>query len=616
MSNIVINNKNNAKNKINIIEQFFICPKCNLYIPAVPFFVNSLEMGSIEILINCKCGNKDRMPLDDCFNYKISIPKIDICEECRSNKSNLNCLFCINCSKWICEDCRNFFIDTEKNHYYSKYPIFLSELCPIHINNEKLFYCITCKKDFCIKCKVSHSDKHEIIDLIKYYTKIKELPSSIDFEKSINIVFKKNEELKNICMDILEKLDEEEDLVDNENINNNDFKDINSEKDKFLELYNKNLRLNKQFDKFIHILYNIFMISNNHPTYNIIHNFEISSFINKDNFPEIEIENKDNIKNHYKNQYKKIIKYFKENNLLSIKSLILINEQKTYLDNINVKHLVKINEESFAFTSDNFFQTFNIKTKELSNRINEHMKEITKIIRLKNGKLITGSKDTKIKIWNIGPNITLAGTLNDHEGEIVELIELSNQNLLSCDINGKLIFWDINRYRNIQYVLLNSNLIGIFEIKVNELFMVFDKYFAIYQNNKKTVVKNLDKNKINCILFINKSAICGSNDSYINIYEMKPFNKINNIFVNANIITIKELTNKYFYGISSEYTLHFFNSLNYEQLFCINVKIYNFYEFLVMNDSLVYTGSNNGLTEWNSNFSNLIDNLVDNIVLV
>ena len=140
-NNEFINKKNEIlKNNIKVIGQYFICPKCNLNIPALPFFVNLIEMGSIEILINCKCGNKDRMPLEDCFNYKIQIPKIKICEECKSNKPNLNCLFCINCSKWICEDCRYTFIDTEKNHCYSKYPIIFSEQCDIHLNNENLVY--------------------------------------------------------------------------------------------------------------------------------------------------------------------------------------------------------------------------------------------------------------------------------------------------------------------------------------------------------------------------------------------------------------------------------------------------------------------------------------------
>ena len=625
-----INKKNNIlKNEIKIIGHYIICPKCNLNIPALPFFINSIEMGSIEILINCKCGNKDRMPLEDCFNYKIPIPKINICEECKSNKPNLNCLYCINCSKWICEDCRFVFIDIEKNHYYSKYPIVFSEICDIHINYENLFYCRKCKIELCIKCIKFHPDNHEIINLIQYYNKIKDLPSTKNFKKMIDNVFKKNEELKNQCLNIIAKLEENHDINENnennEN-NSNDFKEINNEKEQFLEIYNMNLRLNKQLNKFIHILYNIFISANNHPNYNIIHNFELSSYINDNNFPIIEIENKINndINNYYNEQYHKIYKYFKENNILLIKSLILINEEKTYLDRINIKHLVKINDESFAFTSETFFQIFNIKTKELSPKANEHTKEITKIIVLKNGKVVTGSKDTQIRIWTIGVNIIPTGLLSVHDEEIIEIKELSNENLISGDIHGKVIIWDINRNKEIQTFLLNSNLIGLFEINLNELGIVADKYFATYQNNKKSIIHNFDKNKINCALFINSwqgdminsIIISASNDKYINIYKIKPFNIIKNLLVNVNIISIIQFTNKYFYGISSEYTLHFFNLINYEQLFCINVKTYNIYEFLYMNDLNVYSGSNNGLTEWNTNFSSLIDDLFDNIVFV
>ena len=622
-----INKKNNIlKNEIKIIGQYIICPKCNLNIPALPFFVNSIEMGSIEILINCKCGNKDRMPLEDCFNYKIPLPKIKICEECKSNKPNLNCLYCINCSKWICEDCRFFFIDIERNHYYCKYPIIFSELCDIHLNYENLFYCNICKKELCIKCIKFHQENHEIINLIQYYKKIKDLPSTKNFEKMIKNVFKKNEELKEQCLNIIEKFEEINDNNENNDNNNNDYKDINIEKEQFLEIYNINLRLNKQLDKFLHILYNIFISANNHPNYNIIHNFELSSYINDNNFPMIEMENQNNnnINNFYNEQYQKILKYFKENNILKIKSLILINEQKTFLGNMNVKHLVKINDESFAFTSDKYFQIFNIKTKKLSPKANEHTKEITKIIILKNGKLVTGSKDTHIRIWNIGANIIPAGLLSDHDEEIIELKELSNGNLISGDIQGKIIIWDVNRNRQIQTFLLNSNLIGLFEINLNEFYIVAEKYFAIYHNNKKTITHNIENNKINYALFINSVQdnninsiiISATNDNYINIQKIKPFKLIKKILVNVNIISIKQFTNKYFYGISSEYTLHFFNLINYEQLFCINVKTYNFYEFLYMSDFYIYSGSNNGLTEWNSNFSSLIDNLVDNIVFV
>jgi len=269
-----------------------------------------------------------------------------------------------------------------------------------------------------------------------------------------------------------------------------------------------------------------------------------------------------------------------------------------------------------VFTSNSSFEIFNINTKESKLKGDNNNKEITKILILKNGKLVIGSKDGEIRFWTIDPYIMLDRLLTDHKSEISELIELSDGNLLSGDVQGKIMIHNFNENSPIKTILLNSNIIGFFEIKQKEYFIATEKYFYSYQNNKKSTLLNFDKNKINCLLFIKNVVICATDDKNMQVYEIKPFKKINNLLVNANIIRIKDFTNKYFYGISSEYSLHFFNLINYEQLFCINVKTYNFYEFLVMNDSFVYTGSNNGLTEWNSNLSMLIDDLVENIVLV
>ena len=629
MDNLVFNKKNNSiqkinltlkkekhsilKNNINTIGKYFICPKCNVNIPSLPFFINPIESGSIEILINCRCGNKDRMPLEDYFNFKIPVANINICEECNSNRPNLNCLYCIDCSKWICEDCRKYFKETEKDHNYSEYPVIFSQLCNAHINHENLFFCATCNKELCIKCTKNHQTKHKIINLIDYYNKVKELNSKKNIENRINSFNNKNEELKKKCLDNFERIEME---YENSYIElNDDSKDINIEREAFLEIYNKNIILNKQLNKFIHALYNIFILAQEHPNYNIIHNLEISSFIN-DNFPDIEFENKNNSNNYYVTMYKKIYKYFRENYLLSIKSLILMKEEKVYLDKYNIKHLFKINEESIILTTDSCFQIFNIKTKEFSPIINEHNKEITKIIKLKNGNIVTASKDGHIKIWSLENSISFKNSLTCHDEEIIELLELSDGNLLSVDKIGKLIIWDINKYKQIQMILLNLNVLSINEILLNEFFVITDSNLVILQNNKKIIRKNFNKIKVISALFVNSQLICCTDNDKINIYEINPFKEIKSVSLNNIIITVKQFSDKYIYGISVDYNLYFFKSSNYEQISCITIKTYNFYELLYMNEYYAYCGSNNGLIEWNLNIHDLIDDYVDNIVLI
>ena len=124
--------------------------------------------------------------------------------------------------------------------------------------------------------------------MIEYYNKVKELYSIKNIENRILEFNKKNEELKNKCLENFEKIENEFEIISNET--DNDFKDIKIEKESFLELYFRNITLNQQLNKLIHTLYDIFVSSKEHPNYNIIHNLEICSYIN-DKFPNIENEN-------------------------------------------------------------------------------------------------------------------------------------------------------------------------------------------------------------------------------------------------------------------------------------------------------------------------------------
>ena len=604
---ILQNNTENKQNSLRLkyLNQYFLCPRCNIYIPALPFFVNSIEKGSIELLINCKCGNKDRMPLEDYLNYTIPIPKIEICEICHSNKPNLNFLFCITCSRWICNECREIFWEEEQNHFYSKNYVIFTEYCEEHLNKKKLFYCLNCKKEMCIKCTKKHNKEHYVVDLVIYYQKIKNYPYIKNLDNNINDLFKKNEKIKDKCLEIIEDLHND----NNENI-------INT-KEKFLELYNKNNNLNKQLKIFLDILYNTFLASCTCPNFNVIHNFEFSSDVNIDEAIEIEKLCEDvTISSEIK--YEKIINYYSKNYLLQIKSLLYIKEEKSYYDHFNVKLLLKLNDESFIFTSDSFFQIYNTKTKEISQKIIGHSKEITKFLKLNDGKLVTGSRDTQIRIWSTEPSIMLVKLLCGHNGCITELTQMKNGNLISgCDHN-KVIIWDIIKYKQIQCFDLGNIILGISELEHKLLFVVTNKSIMNLNlsNNKKVYLDNMENNVvINCILFLESNIIYSTTNNYININVINPFAKIKNLKVNDSIISIKKFIQNYFLAVSKEYTLLFFNLISFEQLLCINVKTYNFFDLLVFNNKLVYTGSNNGLTEWNSNLDDVITTFIDNIVL-
>ena len=165
-------------------------------------------------------------------------------------------------------------------------------------------------------------------------------------------------------------------------------------------------------------------------------------------------------------------------------------------------------------------------------------------------------------------------------------------------------------------ILLNLNVLSINEISLNEFFVITDSNLVILQNNKKIIRKNFNKIKVISALFVNSQLICCTDNDKINIYEINPFKEIKSVSLNNIIITVKQFSDKYIYGISVDYNLYFFKSSNYEQISCITIKTYNFYELLYMNEYYAYCGSNNGLIEWNLNIHDLIDDYVDNIVLI
>ena len=200
-----------------------------------------------------------------------------------------------------------------------------------------------------------------------------------------------------------------------------------------------------------------------------------------------------------------------------------------------------------------------------------------------------------------------------HEDEIIELLELSDKNLLSMDKNGKMIICDINEFNQIQIFSLNSNVLNITELSLSEYFVITDQSFFIFQNNKKIIKKNFNITKIISSLFLKSQLICCTDNNMIYIYDINPLKEIKTLRINNIITTIKQFNDKYIYGVSVDYNLYFFKLENFEQISCVTIKTYNFYEILYMNEYFAYFGSNNGLIEFALNINDLIDDYVDNI---
>lgn len=75
---------------------------------------------------------------------------------------------------------------------------------------------------------------------------------------------------------------------------------------------------------------------------------------------------------------------------------------------------------------------------------------------MQDGRLISGSRDESIKIWNITDTTTRSSTLIGHTEAISSVITLPNGDIASGVWDGRIIIWDGVNYNIKQDILVNE----------------------------------------------------------------------------------------------------------------------------------------------------------------
>ena len=65
------------------------------------------------------------------------------------------------------------------------------------------------------------------------------------------------------------------------------------------------------------------------------------------------------------------------------------------------------------------------------------------MLEISNEKIISGSADKTIKIWEIESGKCL-NTLKGHNDEVFDIIQITNEKIASCSNNGHIKIWNFN----------------------------------------------------------------------------------------------------------------------------------------------------------------------------
>ena len=373
--------------------------------------------------------------------------------------------------------------------------------CIIHPENKLKNFCLTCRKAICQICENESHKYHKIENS-------KNLISKEDADKMLQIINDKEQKFN-------------DDMIQNEQKIENGFNDmiqkLNEEKinyKKQMENYKDN---NKKTFDFLKNLYKRYIEQNENNKENINNNSQyipentdimlnnhVNKFIINDNMTNIN-SNVDEILTQLDKEKALILKYdygFQNNNLSSIESSK--NEKQ------------KIPSYFEKKTESNKFSC----TKTLMG----HTNKIVSLIELESGKLVSGSYDNTIRIWDINDRIGNEQVINETE-RILSLLEFEKNKILSGTGDNSINLWDLENPEQKIYSFKGH------ELWVNALVKCDSNCFASASNDSKIKIWDYYKREcvstlkghVDCILSLillkNKNLCSGSADLTVRIWD-------------------------------------------------------------------------------------------------
>ena len=362
--------------------------------------------------------------------------------------------------------------------------------------------------------------------------------------------------------------------------------------------------------------------------YNINEIFEEINKLNNNYFKIIKEDN-----NEYKLKIKFIIlrrkKYlyinlFNNNNDIDKNDLIkYILELKEIIKNKNEKIKLlqnKLNKQNNK-ELNNKYNNFDIKLKEPIHILNNHTDQVLCLSILKDGRLVSGSDDNSIIIYNketYQPDLTI----KENNNSITCITTLSSGILASCSFKTiKLFNIKDNKYEILQTLNYHNDWVyKIIELK-NKLLVSCSRdksiIFYIKDNNNKYIQDYNIKANGECYTIIQTkdNEICYSeynnkdNDIYFyGLTQKKIKSKINNIDSNGKIFMGFIMISKELLLIPGKNKISIININEYKIIKIIDVPNSNsIIGVCTLNENILLTGDSNKLIkEWKIEGDNLI----------
>ena len=237
-----------------------------------------------------------------------------------------------------------------------------------------------------------------------------------------------------------------------------------------------------------------------------------------------------------------------ENQLKVIKYNNVVNEELNSDKNLNnplhilnnhldwVKCLTILNDGRLVSGSeDKSIIIYNKQTYQPDIIINEHKNCVNCLTQLKNGILVSCSDDNTIKLFNIKDNqYELIQTLNLHSNYVNKILELSNNSLISGSSDSTIIFYikDGTQYKKDYSISTSDSVSNIIQTKENEIVYSTNdgklNFFDLKERKNISIIENIISS-FTSFLMITNDLLFVSGKNVINIINVNDYKKIREI---------------------------------------------------------------------------------------
>ena len=538
--------------------------------------------------------------------------------KCSSNKhKDIDAIsYCMNCKLYLCNKCQKMHSEFYENHNLTILDkdlshCFINECTKENHNKTKLeFFC----KDHNILCCAYCVNKINEFGFGEHY--------NCDFTHIKDIKEEKKNKLKE-NIDLLKELSKNINTIINElkTINENTTNDKEELKKKIQETFTKiRTILNEKEDKLLSKVDEIY--NNSYLTDEIVKSSEKLPNKIKLSLEKGNILQKDWNENDLAN-YLDICLYV-ENNLKEVNKIK--NNFEIYKSASKTKFNFYLNADTYKSlisSLDNFAnilpENYDIKSKKPIQTLNNHTGNVWCLTFMKDGRLVSGSEDTSIIIYN---KITYQPDLviKQHIGPVYCIVQLSSGLLASCSKDNTIKLFNIkgNEYELKQTLEYHENAVfKIIELKNTNLISCSDDCsFIIYSKQNKEYkfdFKNSTDDRCSSVIQTKDNEICYS---IMDVNNTIYFFDLSERKIKASIKEITKCNNQreWFIMISEdlllipgEKELSIININEYKLVRKINVPDSQWLCGVCMiNNNMIFTGGDSKIKQWKMEKDDLI----------